>query len=178
MDLFRDEYNAKKPKEWGNWTYERLEKRKAEAHIVLAPKPHVRALLESCPTEKGPLDATEFLTKYSDDDLCEVFMRLPRCETLILNDFEEVSDKVLRCISMSMGPSLTEIDLSGSAVKAKHLEILTARFEQLKIIRLSRCANLDSACMSWFARYTYTSTYITAAAAPALKPLYTLHYPR
>ncbi len=175
MELFRAEYEAKLPKAWGKEIYLRLKAREEDSkNNFKAPRPHILEALKSVPTEKGPCDATELLTTLSPDDLCDFFMRLPHCQSLIMKDWNEIDNKVLRSISITMGKNLTELNFSNSKISATHLEILLANCKSLKKLHLSNCSTVDYACMLWFARAggkTLTELYVDNCTKFKVEPM-------
>jgi hypothetical protein len=54
-----------------------------------------------------------------------------------------------------MGESLLDIDLSNSLVDVSHFEILFGRVGKLKVLKLSNCSKLDSACLKLITNITY-----------------------
>lgn len=168
MELFRQEYEARLPRNWGAYTYERLKVRANGESGGLKEGPprteRVRDLLERPEylDVEGPIDLTPLLGELPEDELCDFILRFPSCKSLILRDWNEMSDKVLRCLSITMGPTLEEVDLSGSAVTAAHLEILLARVLNLQVLVLNRCHRVDPACMS----------IVTKIASKTLRSLY------
>lgn len=177
MDLFRDEYEARRPRAWGLEIYERLKKRGKADHHVLAPRPLIKAALEQVPTDTGPVDATSLMETFSDDDLCDFFMRVPKCNTLKLGGWRKLSDKVFRCISMHMGSSITDLDLSESHITSEMLEIMCTNLGNIKVLRINRCPKIDSSCMMWFARVgSSTIKELHAECVPSFRyePLLTM----
>jgi hypothetical protein len=152
--LFRQEYELRKPKNWGKIAFEAIEKRREElkSSKVLAPRAAVQAALEKNPVVTGQLNLTEAFASLSEPDQCDFLREYPKCESITYTGWTRVSGKVLRCISIVMGETLTEVDLSNSMVDAVELEILMAHSSKLKILKLNDCPNLDSSCMQVVAK--------------------------
>jgi F-box and leucine-rich repeat protein 2/20 len=153
MELFRQEYEANLPKNYGKLAFERLQQREIEK---LGPQKEislkVREALDaqhSFNSSESEQNITRLLRMLPDDEICEYFAHIPPgCTALIMQSWQTVSDKVLRSISMTVGDSLEELDLSYSAIGLFHLEILLARVVKLKVLRINGCPNFDPGCMS------------------------------
>ena len=128
MELFRQDYELRLGPNWGKIIFDRLKEREEEINLTSnSPKVRskkVQALLENYPVIYGPLDASNILSTLTEDDQCDFFERFRQCEILVLRSWTFLSDKVLRCISLTMGETLTDVDFSGSAVDVGHFEIL------------------------------------------------------
>ena len=75
---------------------------------MLAPRPRVQHLLETAvETEFGPIDATLLSEQLTEDEQCDFFSRVPNCQTLIFQNWRSLPEKILRCISFSIGDSIT-----------------------------------------------------------------------
>lgn len=152
----RDEYLASRPTNWGAYTYKRLKAREFEKSLPGGGfKPssvRVQAALDENLDELGPLDLTDYIHSLNEEEICDLISHFPKCENLIMKDWERLPDKILRSISITMGQNLVEIDLSGSQIGAVQMEILMARVKRLKIIRMKKCVGLDPGCMSVVAR--------------------------
>lgn len=153
MELFRQEYELNLPKNYGKMSFQRLQERELEKLLPQKEmSPNVREALDaqhkfnSSETEQN---ITKIMRQLSDDEICEYFANISTgCTALIMQSWQSVSDKVLRAISMTVGETLTELDLSYSAVGLFHLEILLARVVHLKVLRINGCVNFDPGCMS------------------------------
>jgi hypothetical protein len=151
MELAKYERLLNQPRNWGAKTFNNLKERYG-AHdeikrIPLAPKKLVRRALVDNPIISGPLDGSKVLQELSESEQCDFFCRYPKCQHLILRDWDFISDNVLRAISITMGDSLVEIDLSGSMVDVNHFEILLGRVQKLRILRISGCPRVNGYCM-------------------------------
>ena len=152
MQLARQEAKMRAPKNYGELQYQNLKRRENEPPQARPPRPAVFDQLQAQPTVRGPLDARLAMQELSDEDLCEFFTHYTKCKHLILSHWDTVSDNVLRCISFTMGDTLEEIDLSDSAVRPIHLEILMPRLRKVRVIRFSGCPNVNGTCMNILAR--------------------------
>jgi hypothetical protein len=111
-------------------------------------KKHVQEALEDKALLKhAPLNGTEILLQFNENDQCEFFANYPKCEILILQNWKFISENVLRSIAMTMGDTLTELDVSSSSITKTHFEILFSCISQLKILRLSFCSLVDGQCL-------------------------------
>lgn len=156
MELFRQEYETRLGKNWGKEMFERLnaredelEKKKSSSSFT---KAKVRNEVEQNLLEYGPIDASETIKSLDEIELCDFFQKFPKCQTLILRNWTVLSDRVIRCLSISMGESLTDLDLSGSNIDAGLFEIIMARIQKLKILRISGCPSVNGNCMGTLAR--------------------------
>ena len=163
ISLSRIDYESKLPPNWGKRIYDSMLARDEAGRKILAPRPRVQAALEDVPTATGPVNCASILGKFSDEELCEFFSRLPDCQTLLLRGWQTLADQVIRCISITMGESITELDMSESKIQAVQIEILLVRFQKLKVIKLSGCPHLDGPCMSVLAEncgHTLSELYV------------------
>lgn len=107
--LLTKEFELKKGINWGQRYFDSVNNPSRIDH-VLAPRPRVQYMLEhAVETEFGPIDATSIIKQLTEDEQCDFFSRVPKCQILILRSWTHLSDKVLRGISFSMGVSLTGI---------------------------------------------------------------------
>ena len=172
MELHREEYNLRKPPNWGEILYQNLKTRAKETAEkgVKPPRPNILKLIASQPVVVGPLDGTAALDKLNEDEQCSFFSQYPDCKSLILKGWTKMSEKVLRCISITMGENLEELDLSYSHVRAPQLDILIARVTKLKVVKVAHCPNIDSALIAVLARQGQKSiTELYAEKCPLLK---------
>jgi len=56
---------------------------------------------------------------------------------IVIFSWSSISNKVLRCISMSFAERLLELDLSGSKVSTSHLDLLLVRCTKLEVVIIS-----------------------------------------
>lgn len=176
MELHREEYKLRAPPNWGEMIYRNLKERDREILEKGAkpPRPNILKMVLAQPGMAGPLDGTRALETLSEDEQCSFFAQYPNCKSLILQRWETLSEKVLRCISITMGETLEELDLSYSHVRYMHLDILCARVARLKVLRLSACPRLDGACMAVFAKLaqkTITEVYVDRCPLFTSEPL-------
>ena len=154
----RDEVGlAGRNKSWGITTYNNIKKKSDEIqsgkYIPLAPKKNVRDFLSSHLIITGPLNGTRAVFELNVEDQCKFFERFPNCEKLILQSWKNpLSDLTLRCISMTMGGNLKEIDFSFSSVDMTTLEVLLVHFSKLEIAKFSYCVTLDGLAILALAR--------------------------
>lgn len=140
----------------------------------LAPKKKVARALEKNAVNSAPLDGTQVLQELSEVEQCDFFSRYPQCKTLILRDWRAISNHVLRGITITMGESLTSLDLSCSELEVSHLEILFGRIGNLKVLKISKCNKVDGACMklvSQIAHRTLTELYADGCELFRIEPL-------
>jgi hypothetical protein len=154
MELARAEAALKKPPNYGEILFKKFQDPAYDMRKTRPPKPIVMDHLQLQPVVTGPLDGTLALSSLNEEEQCEFFSHYPKCESLILRGWEEMSDNVLRCISFTMGEQLKEIDFSYSNVRLIDLEILLPRFRRLKRCNFSHCPFLNGACMNILARLT------------------------
>ena len=176
MELHRQEYLLKKGPNWGEILYKNLKERNKEVAEkgVRPPRPNILRLVLQQPVVDGPLDGTHALETLTEDEQCSYFAQYPGCRSLILQHWTSISEKVLRCISITMGESLEELDLSYSHVRYMHLDILIARVMRLKVLKLSACPRLDGACVAVFAKLaqkTITEMYVDRCPLFTSEPL-------
>jgi hypothetical protein len=159
MTLCRQEYEMRRPKNWGKITYEAIQRRTEElkSSKILAPKPSVQAALENNPVITGKLDLSGVFVTLSESEQCQFLSQYTKCESISLTGWTSISGKVLRSISICMGESLTSVDLSNSYLEAIELEILMAHSSKIKIMKLNNCPNLDSSCMQVIAKLASTT---------------------
>lgn len=108
------------------------------AHFKLSKslplKSIVRNTLEEYPTIHGPLDVSpEKLDALSEEEQCTFFACYTELKILYLQHWMNISKNVLRCISITFGEYLVEVDFSFSAMTYAHLEALLVRAEKLQI---------------------------------------------
>ena len=167
MELFRQEYESKLPPNYGKMTFERILERKSKEQY-LEPKPISENVLtyynDISILNGNVINATHLLDKLTNDELCEFFCNLNNytnnnnnnqfqvVDTVIIQGWKKIDDKVLRSISMNLGETLIELDLSYSSVKLIHLEILLARVIHLNILKIHGCNSFDASCMTILAR--------------------------
>jgi hypothetical protein len=75
---------------------------------------------------------------------------------------------------MTMGPTLTELNLSNTLITRTHLEILFHQILSLKILRLSSCPLVDGQCMQLITQISHTSLrelYVDHCALFQVEPL-------
>lgn len=126
----------------GNVAFRMKPKRKQ----ALAPNDAVAEALQAHEVDEGTLDATKVLDDLSDTDLVDFFSRFPNCKSLVLQDWKDITNNVMRCIAMTMGEQLIELDFSNSLVTNTLFEIILSRIRQLKILRINKCVNIDGVC--------------------------------
>ena len=151
MELARYERELNKPPNWGEMTYKSLKQRDLEKGSILnqtlaPPRPTVREAMEAHPTVTGPLDATDVLEALSDEDQLDFFSRYPSVRSLYLRNWNSISSSILRCISVTFGENLVELDLSNANFKPSNLEILFVRTTNLATLKLNNCDALDTPC--------------------------------
>lgn len=174
MELFRQEYELNLPRNWGQVTFDRLKRREEDlsksSKNTLAKPLRVQSAIEAHPTITGPLDASSTLHDLTEDEQCMFFTAFPKCKSLLLNNWSSISAKTLRCISMTLGEELIEIDLSNSLVNSSHLEILLIQSEKIKVLKFSNCPNFDGPCVSIIAKLTAsTATELYLNNCPHMK---------
>jgi hypothetical protein len=147
----------------GNVSFKMKPKRKQ----VLAPNEAVTAALLTHEVDEGALDASSVLTELSDIDLVDFFSRFPNCKSLVLQDWTDVANNVMRCIAMTMGEQLIELDFSNSKVTGTLFEIILSRIRQLKILRINNCPNIDGICVK----------LVVQICAKSITELYCSHCP-
>lgn len=157
MEMFRAEYLARQPKNWGKIIYDKLEassiKDKTNTRkSVPSASSNVRLAMEENLSMTGPLNGGKIVQTCSDDEQVEIFSQYNKCKVLLLNDWTHIPEFVLRCISLTMGESLIDLDLSGSCITAPQLEMLLANTVKLKRINVSNCPYVDGACMNLLAK--------------------------
>lgn len=126
----------------GNVAY-RMKPKKKQA---LAPNNAVATALQAHEVDEGTLDASKVLTELSDVDLVDFFSRFPNCKSLVLQDWDDLTNNVMRCLAMTMGENLIELDFSNSKITGTLFEIILSRLRQLKILRINNCSNIDGVC--------------------------------
>lgn len=130
---------------------ERLLSSSAPRTLLQPIRKRVLQYLERYPVVRGPLDISNLISStdegLSDEELCEFIIQYPKCEVLILNHWNHLSDKFLRNISMTMGMSLLDLDLSYSNIHYQQIDTLFSRLFVLSHLRLSHCPHLDSQCL-------------------------------
>jgi hypothetical protein len=172
MELARADALAKKGINWGKLTFEHILKKnedlKKKDTVYLGNTDRVQSALRDnlLVSLSDAVDGSAVLTDLDVDDQCAFFSSYPTCKILILRGWKaRISDTTLRCLSIAMGESLVEIDMSYSNVDAQILEIMLSHIQYLKIVKLNHCPLLDAACMSLLAKY----------AGPTIKELYVSH---
>lgn len=144
----RIDYESKLPPNWGKVLYDKLKSRDDQDELIASGKltlnhsllaghkttgeyhndsKALRQCFETQPVVTGPLDGGVVLKVLSEDDQCHFFLKYPKLEVLKLNDWKEISNKTLRCISMTFGENLLDIDFSGSNVVLANLELIMPR---------------------------------------------------
>lgn len=171
MELFNFERTLHSPPNYGEKIFHKIERNKlAETGYNLAVSENVRVFLEQNPSPTGPLNATAILDQLTNDELCIFFSMYPSCETLILRDWIDIEPAVLRAISVTMGESLLELDVSGSSISLVHFEILLAFMKKLKVLRISKCCNIDGITMSVLTKVcSHTMTELYADMCPTFR---------
>ncbi len=135
MELFNFERTIHSPPNYGEKIFYKIESNKlTETRYSSAANEAVRSFLEQNPSPTGPLNATAILDQLTNDELCIFFSMYPRCETLIIRDWVDIEPAVLRAISVAMGESLLELDVSGSSISLMHFEVLLAFMKKLKVV--------------------------------------------
>ena len=122
----------------------------------------------------APLDGSRVIQELSEIEQCDFFSRYHQCKSLIICDWKHLSNHVLRSITIAMGEALTSLDLSNSGVTLSNLEILFGRVGSLKVLKISRCHNVDGACMKLVAQTSYrtlTELYADGCALFRIEPL-------
>lgn len=152
MELAREERELAKPKNWGKVNYQNIRLRQIEidegTYIPPPPVPVVRNKLEQNPVVTGTLDATEVIRELGENEQCDFFSRYPKCTSLIITHWNELSYRVLRCISITFGENLLELDLSNSTVNDTLIQVILVRSTKLKILRLNECSNINTQTMA------------------------------
>lgn len=151
FELARYERELNKPPNWGEITYKNLKQRELEKGSILnqtqaPPRSTVRAALEAHATVTGPLDASDVLDTLSEEDILDFFARYPAVRNLILQNWLTISNNVLRCISVTFGEHLIEVDLSNAHFKPPNLEVLFVRSTSLATLKMNNCSTLDTPC--------------------------------
>ena len=182
MELARADALAKKGINWGKLTFEHLRRKEEELRsgnvLYLSARKRVQEALESNLVISGTLDGSTVLSDLSIDDQCSFFMNYPKCENLILQGWiVPIADVTLRCVSITMGENLIELDMSNSMVNTATLEIMLSHVQKLKIIKFNNCPNIDSICMGLLAKYaghTIKELYVSNCKQFKLDPLLAL----
>ena len=185
MELARADAIAKKGINWGKLTFEHLLKKDdyrrgvaADKASQFSEKEPLRDKFESNLKAVTELDGGKELLNLSIEDQCKFFSSYPNCKKLIIRGWNTpISDSTLRCISIVMGESLLELDLSYSAVGASTLEIMLSHVQHLRILRCSHCPNLDSISMGLLAKHAGTTLkelYVDNCIQFRLEPLLAL----
>lgn len=170
LSYSKAEYEAKLPPNWGKLIHDRLLERKrvadadggVGAHRTVFSHPlkgaaanlpaHLSRAIEACgAVATGPLDGGKALQMLSMEEQCQFFGRYGKCRSLLLKDWTSLGDTVLRCLSLTMGESLLDIDLSNSLVSGAHFEVLFCSLRRIQIVRLNNCQMLDGAAMGLLA---------------------------
>jgi hypothetical protein len=180
MELARLERQLNKPINWGERIYHNLKKREvvlqskssnslvnegcsesngicSSIQLQSALSDSVREALEQHPTVSGPLDASSLLSRLSVDDLSAFFACYTQLKSLVLTNWHSISLNLLRCISITFGESLLELDLSSSSINESHMEVLFVRTSSLKVLRLNCCPSIDVRCFMILTPLLYRS---------------------
>ena len=107
----------------GNVAFRMKPKRKQ----VLAPSDTVAEALLAHEVDEGTLDASQVLQDLTDIDLVDFFGRFPNCKSLVLQNWTSITNNVMRCIAMTMGENLVELDFSNSMIAGTLFEIILSR---------------------------------------------------
>jgi hypothetical protein len=151
FELARYEFELNKPTNWGEHTYKVLKQREEEhgsilSHTLAPPRNSVRAALEAHPVVSGPLDASDIINQLSEEDLLDFFARYTKLRVLYLRNWNHISSNLLRCISVTFGENLVELDFSNSNIRPPQLEIVFVRSVNLTTLKLNNCESLDTPC--------------------------------
>ena len=183
MELFREEYLISKglKKNWGKDIYESMKARELEQtklnvhpHSLVGLSKSLQAALTDNLNVSGSLNATKAIQELKEDELCEFFARYPNVSGLVMTNWNSISEKVMRCISIVLGEKLEMLDLSYSGIDSKGLEVLLARVQKLRVIKLSGCYNLNGMCMGLFAKLcgnTINEVYVDKCHLFKVEPL-------
>jgi len=107
----------------------------------------VREMIELHLCITGPLDASDVITILNDEEQIEFFSKYTKLQQLIIHNYNSnISNNILREISITCGNQLLELDLSYSNIKPIHLEILFVHTIQLINLKLNYCSMLDTSC--------------------------------
>jgi len=137
------EREASKPLNWGKIFYERQLANTKENRQDKFLRHSVRSALEKNASCTGSLDGSVVLNELNDDELCAFFAQYPSCEYFSLRSWTSISNKVLRCISITFAERLIELDLSGSKVSNIHLDLLLVRCTKLEVLKLNHCPEIE-----------------------------------
>jgi hypothetical protein len=136
MELLRAERKLNEKPNYGAIFFKKTLELAQAPPKVLAPSNQVLEYLESHATIRGPLDASDVIRDLCFDDQVDFFSRYTNCESLALRDWEDMSVAVLRCVAVTMGSTLTELDVSNSGISARHLEILLPHLNKLETVSI------------------------------------------
>lgn len=179
MELARYERELNKPPNWGEITYKSLKQRELEKGCILnqtlaPPRNAVRTALEAHATVTGPLDASDILDTLSEEDMMDFFSRYPSLKSLVLQNWVIISNNVLRCISVTFGENLIEVDLSNANFKPPNLEVLFVRSTNLATLKMNNCSALDTPCTQVIVNLlhkTLTDLYVCGCSHYHTEPL-------
>jgi hypothetical protein len=152
MKLARLEHELNKPINWGAIQFQHLQEREALQKAskliglpsVPPPNASIRIALEQNASTTGPINGTSIIASLNEEEQTDFFSRFPFCEVLNLTNWSYLSEVTCRCISITCGIALRELDFSNSAVCVNHLEIILVRTTNLKILRLNNCERINS----------------------------------
>ena len=69
-----------------------------------------------------------------------------------------------------MGQSLKELDVSGSSINSEHLEALLTFIKGIRVLRISKCPNIDGIMMSQLSKiYSHTLVELYADKCPTFR---------
>jgi hypothetical protein len=180
----RLDYEAKLPPNWGKVLYDKLKERDEQDELIASgalelnnsllaghkttgeyhnDSRSLKECFEAQPVVSGPLDGGVVLRVLSEDDQCHFFSKYPKLEVLKINDWKNISNKTLRCISMTFGENLIDIDFSGSNVILPNLELIMSRMHKLQILKFNDCPQIDGLAMQLIAKLcdkTLTELYL------------------
>lgn len=70
-------------------------------------------------------------------------------------NWKSISNHILRAITLAMGETLLELNLSSSLINKQQLEILFSSMKCLEILKLSSCAEINGQCLHLITTVTH-----------------------
>lgn len=137
MELSRSERALNKPINWGERTF------KATLSASTLPRAitsnQIQSLLRVYPVLEGTLTIpVAVLNTLKDDEIASYFAQLPHLKYLDLENYQNISFRMVRSVSLACSKSLREVNLSRTSVDRSHLEVLLVRAEALSVLKLVR----------------------------------------
>jgi hypothetical protein len=134
MELLRAERKLNEKPNYGAIFFKKTLELANAPPKAIAPSNQVLEYLESHATIRGPLDASDVIRDLCFDDQVEFFSRYNNCESLAMRYWEDMSIAVLRCVAVTMGATLTELDVSNSGITSRHLEVMLPHLQKLETV--------------------------------------------